>query len=305
MKTKISTDESTYCAFLQAMYKYSRLPPLTHNRSTYARRLKLIQIYIYHKTGRLHPIRSLVNQANALKSKDSHANLVKSEVTRGERTVSPEPASPTTTHSTDPVDYNHTVLPRSPGISRRRPKLVIPTLRNQLPSNPTSNHRSSSTDSQLELQSPPLFSLLLQGDMSPSLPRTPLDQITHTPPLPPEMPRFSKAKTNLRIALAHQSSSEYYAPVLSPDASQDPASPLFPPLDTRRPRSDSANSRPMLRPRQLSYLHSIPAVSDSISSPKLGNTSDTGSSIPRTESLASPLILFQPSLSSGLKRSLN
>lgn len=141
--------------------------------------------------------------------------------------------------------------------------------------------------------------------MSPSLPRTPLDQITHTPPLPPEIPRFSKAKANLRIALAHQSSSECYIPILSPSVPQDPASPLFHPLDALRSRGASANPRPMLRPRQLSYLHSITAGSDPISSPKLGKTQDTNSSIPRTESLASPLILFQPSLSFGLERSLN
>lgn len=74
-----------------AMYKYSRLPNLTHRRSrfaprsspvartnpdpipllSYARRLKLVQNHIYHKTGRLHPIQRLIDRTNALKPRDS------------------------------------------------------------------------------------------------------------------------------------------------------------------------------------------------------------------------------------------
>lgn len=76
------------------MYKYSRLP---HHRSTFvlfspfgsythidpdcttfsshARRLKLVQNHIYHKTGRLHPIRRLIDLGNAVKPKESRGEL--------------------------------------------------------------------------------------------------------------------------------------------------------------------------------------------------------------------------------------
>ena len=216
--------------------------------------------------------------------------------------ASPQVAPPTAVYSTDPVDCNHTVLATSPGISRKRPKLVIPTLHGQLPPLPTFDRRPSFSDSQSKLQvhslSPPS-----PADISPSLPYTPVDQITHTPLLPPELPRFPRKKTNLRITLAQQSSSEYNSPILSPPTPQDPSSPLFHPLDTLRPRNPSSHLRPLLRPRQLSYFH---PVSDSTSSPKVGGTLDTnsGSGVPLTESLASPLTLFQPNLTSGLKRAL-
>lgn len=202
----------------------------------------------------------------------------------------------TAAHSTDPADYNHTVLSTSPGIARKRPKLVIPTLHGQLPPFPTFDRRPSLSDSQPKLRPHS------QADLSPSSPYTPVDQITHTPLLPPEMPRFPREKTNLRVALAQQSSSEYDTPILSPHTPQDPPSPLLHPLDTLRPRNASAHLRPLLRPRQLSYFHSTPTVSDPTSSPKAGGTLDTSSGILRTESLASPLILFQPNLPSGLKR---
>lgn len=217
--------------------------------------------------------------------------------------ASPQVAPPTVTHSTDPADYNHTVLPTSPGITRRRPKLVIPTLYGQLPPLPAFDCRSSFPDSQSKLQAHSLIPPS-PADIPPSLPYTPVEQITHTPLLPPEIPRFPKEKTNLRITLAQQSSSEYNTPILSPRTPQDPSSPLFHPLDTLRPRNASSHLRPLLRPRQLSYFHSAPTVSDSTSSPKVGGTLDASSGVPSTESLASPLILFQPSLSSGLKRTL-
>lgn len=213
-------------------------------------------------------------------------------------------APPTAAHSTDPEDYNHTVLPTSPGISRRRPRLVIPTLRGQLPPIPALDHRPSFSDLQAKPQSRSPLIPPSQADMSPSLPYTPVEQIAHTPLLPPEMPRFPREKTNFRVALTHQSSSEYNTPILSPRTPQDPSSPLLHPLDTLRPRSVSANPRPLLRPRQLSYFHPVPTVSDSTSSPRVGGTVDTNSSTLRTESLASPLILFQPNLPSGLKRAL-
>ena len=195
------------------------------------------------------------------------------------------------------------MLPASPGISRRRPKLVIPTLHGQLPPLPTFDHRPSFPDSQSKLQVHSL-SLPSPADMSPTLPYTPVEQITHTPLLPPEIPRFPREKTNLRVTLAQQSSSEYNTPILSPSTPQDPFSPLFHPLDTLRPRNVSSHLRPLLRPRQLSYFHSAPAVSDSTSSPKVGGTLDASSGVPNMESLASPLTLFQPNLSSGLKRAL-
>lgn len=204
-------------------------------------------------------------------------------------------AQPTVARSADPVDYNHTILPASPGISRRRPKLVIPTLQNQLPPIPTFDRPPSSADSLPKSQ--PHFFLLSpppQTEVSPSLPYTPLEQITHTPLLPPEIPRFTRVKTNLRVTLANQCSSEYNTPILSPRASQDPASPLFHPLDTLRSRNASANPRPLLRPRQLSYFHSVSAGPASTPSPKVGGALDTSSGTLRTESLASPLILFQP-----------
>ena len=207
----------------------------------------------------------------------------------------------TAAHSTDPADYNHTVLPPSPGISRRRPKLIIPTLQGQLPPFPTFDHRPSPSDPQSKLQSHSLLSPSSQTEASPSLPYTPVEQITHTPVLPPEIPRFPREKTSLRIIFAQQSSSEYNTPILSPCTPQDPSSPLLHPLDTLRPRNATAHPRPLLRPRQLSYFHS---VSDSASSPKLGGTLDTSSGVLGTESLASPLTLFQPNLSSGLKRVL-
>ena len=209
-------------------------------------------------------------------------------------------APPTITCSTDPADYNHTILSTSPGISRRRPKLIIPTLHNQLPPIPTINHRPSSAESLPKPQPPSLLSLPPQADAPPSLPHTPLDQIAHTPLLPPEIPRFTRVKTDLRVTLTNQSSSGYNTTILSPRASQDPASPLFHPLDTPRPSNASANPRPLLRPRQLSYFHSISIGSDSTSSPKVGNALDTNPGALRTESLASPLILFKPTLPSGL-----
>jgi len=226
----------------------------------------------------------------------------KSENPQVEVEVLPHVAPPTAAHSTDPKDYNHTVLPASPGIARRRPRLVIPTLRGQLPSIPTLDYRPSFSDSQVKPQSRSPLNPPSQADMSPSLPYTPVEQIAHTPLLPPEMPRFPKEKTNLRVTMSHQSSSEYNTPIVSPRTPQDPSSPLLHTLDTLIPRSGSANPRPLLRPRQLSYFHSVPTVSDS--SPRVGGTVDTNSGILRTESLASPLILFQPNLSSGLKRAL-
>ena len=216
----------------------------------------------------------------------------------------PQVASSTAAHSTDPADYNHTVLPTSSGISRRRPRLVIPTLHGQLPSVPAFHRRPSFSDTQSKPQQHPPFNPPSQADISPSLPYTPVEQITHTPLLPPEMPRFPKEKTNLRVTLAHQSSSGHDSPTLSPRTPQDPSSPLLHPLDTLRPRNASANPRPLLRPRRLSYFHSAPAVSDSTSSPKIGGVVDTNSGVHRTESLASPLILFHPNLSSSLKRAL-
>jgi len=222
---------------------------------------------------------------------------------RVEAEALPQVAPPTAAHFTDPADYNHTVLPASPGISRRRPKLVIPTLCGQLPPIPTLDNRPSSSDPQPKPQLRSPLNPPSQANMSPSLPYTPVEQITHTPLLPPEMPRFPKEKTNLRVALTHQSSSEYNTPILSPRTPQDPSSPLLHhPPDTLRPRSVSANPRPLLRPRQLSYFHPVPT--DSTSSPRIGGTVDASSGIHRTESLASPLILFQPNLPSGLKRAL-
>ena len=216
--------------------------------------------------------------------------------------VLPQVAPPTAARSTDPADYDHTVLPASPGISRRRPKLVIPTLRGQLPPIPSIDRRPSFSDPQAKPQPYSPLNPPSQANMSPSLPYTPVEQITHTPLLPPEMPRFPREKTNLRVALTHQSSSEYNTPILSPRTPQDPSSPLLQMADTLRPRSVSSNPRPLLRPRQLSYFHPVPT--DSTSSPRIGGTADTGSAILRTESLASPLILFQPNLPSGLKRAL-
>lgn len=224
----------------------------------------------------------------------------KSPNTRVEAEVSPQVVSPTAAHSIDPADYNHTVLSTSPGISRRRPRLVIPTLLGQLPPAPTFDHRPSFSDP----ESHPPLNPPSQADISPSLPYTPVEQITHTPLLPPDMPRFPREKTNLRVTLAHQSSSGYDTPILSPRTPLDPSSPLLHPSDTIRPRNTSANPRPLLRPRRLSYFHSIPAVSDSASSPKVGGTINTNFGALRTDSLASPLILFQPNLSSGLKRTL-
>lgn len=205
--------------------------------------------------------------------------------------VFPKPTPTATTHSTDPADYDHTVLPTSPGISRRLPKLLIPALHNQIPPIPPIDHRPPSADSQHKAQ-PHSLNPLLQANTSPPLPYTPLDQIAHTPLLPPEMPRFPRVKTNLRVTLAHQSSSEYNTPILSPRTPQDLTSPLLHPLDTLRPRNASANPRPLLRPRQLSYFHPIPTGSDSAPSPKVGSTLDTNSAVSRTDSLASPLILF-------------
>ncbi|KAF9792236.1 hypothetical protein BJ322DRAFT_1027867 [Thelephora terrestris] len=315
MRARIPADDSTYCAFLQAMDKYSRLPTFTHHRSAYARRLKLIQNHIYHKTGRLHPIRYLIDQATTLKSKGSHGGAhswsapdgfepslfpvktVKSKVTevsqhpRLVQSVSPKPTPPTTAPSTDPADYDHTILPTSLGISRRLPKLVIPTLHNQLPPIPPLDLRPFSADSQYRLQ-PHSLTPLLQADISPSLPHTPLDQITHTPLLPPEMPRFPRVKTDLRVTLAHQSSSEYNTPTTSPCTPRDLASPLLHPLEASRPRNTSANPRPLLRPRQLSYFHPVPNGSNAVSNSKVGSTLDTNSAALPTESLASPLILF-------------
>ena len=215
----------------------------------------------------------------------------------------PQVASPTT-YSIDPADYNHSVLSTSLGISRKRPKLVIPTLRGELPPAPTFDHRPSFSDSQPKLQLDSPLNPPSQADISPSLPYTPVEQIAHTPLLPPEMPRFPREKTNLRITLTHQSSSGCNTPILSPRSPQDPSSPLLHPSDILKPRNTFANPRPLLRPRQLSYFHSVPQVSDSTSSPKVGITLDTSSAVIRTESLASPLILFQPNLPSGLKRAL-
>ena len=216
----------------------------------------------------------------------------------------PQVAPPAAAHSIDPEDYNHNVLPVSPGISRRRPRLVIPTLRGELPPIPTLDNRPSFSDLQAKPQSHSPLNPPSQADVSPSLPYTPVEQITHTPLLPPEMPRFPREKANLRVAMGNQSSSGYNTPILSPRTPQDPSSPLLHPLDTLRPRSVSANPRPLLRPRQLSYFHPVPTVSDSTSSHRVAGIVDTNSGILRTESLASPLILFQPTLSSGLKRSL-
>lgn len=201
----------------------------------------------------------------------------------------------------NPTDYNHTLLSALPGISRRRPKLVIPTLHNQLPTIPTFNRPPSFADSQPRSQSHTL-SPLSQEDISPSLPHTPLEQITHTPLLPPEMPRFHRMKPTLHVTLAHQSSSGSNTPIISPRPPQDPATPLLHPLDTLRPSDVSANPRPLLRPRQLSYFHPATAVSDSPSIAKADSTRDAIPRVLRTESLASPLILFQPSFPSGLKR---
>ena len=235
-------------------------------------------------------------------AKPATSNVTKkSEYPHVEAEVLPQVAPPTAARSTNPADYNHTVLPALPGISRRRPKLVIPTLRGELPPVPTPDRCPSFPDSQAK---PPL-NPPSQADISPSLPYTPVEQITHTPLLPPEMPRFPREKTNLRVALTHQFSSECNTPILSPRTPQDPSSPLLHPSDTLRPRPGvSANPRPLLRPRQLSYFHPVPTVSDSPSSSRVGGTVDTNSGILRTESLASPLILFQPNLPSGLKRSL-
>jgi len=306
MKTTPPVDESTYCALLQAMYKYSRLPNLTHRRSDYVRRLKLVQNHIYHKTGRLHPVRRLIDQTSALKSKGPPKQPGTSNITKDSQSPQveagdlPQVAPPTAAHSTDPADYNHTVLPTSSGISRRRPKLVIPTLQGQLPPLPTSGRRPPPSDSQSKLQEDSLGPSS-QADISPSLPYTPVEQITHTPVLPPEIPRFPRQKTNLRVTLAQQPSSEYNTPILSPDTPQDPSSPLSRPSNTIRPQNVSTHPRPLLRPRQLSYFHSI---SDSTSGSKVGSALDTTSGVLRTESLASPLILFQPNLPSGLKRAL-
>ena len=235
----------------------------------------------------------------ACSAKTVTSKLVKEP--RVEAEVLPPVAPPTTVHSTDPADYNHAVLSTSPGISRRRPKLVIPTLQGRLPPSPAFDHRPSSSGSQPKPQCHSPLGPPSQAETSPSLPYTPVEQITHTPLLPPEMPRFPREKTNLRVALAHQSSSEYNTPILSPPTPQDPSSPL---LETLRPHSASANPRPLLRPRQLSYFHSVPTVSDSITSPKVGGALEAAPGVLRTESLASPLILFQPNLSSGLKRPL-
>lgn len=217
--------------------------------------------------------------------------------------ASPQVVPPTATHSTGSADHNHTVLPTLPGISRRRPKLVIPTLHGQLPPLPIFDHRPSLPDSQPKLR---VYSLSPSSpaDISSSLPYTPVEQITHTPLLPPEIPRFPREKSNLRVTLAQQPSSEYNSPVLSPRTPQDPSSPLFHPLDTLRPRNAPPRLRPLLHPRKLSYFHPVPTVSDSTSSPKVGGTLDTSSGVPCAESLASPLTLFQPNLSSGLKRAL-
>lgn len=216
--------------------------------------------------------------------------------------VIPQVAPPTAAHPTDPAGYNHATLPNSTGISRRRPKLVIPTLSGQLPPVPTFVHRPSLSHSQSKLQPHSLLSPPSQPDTPPSLPYTPVEQITHTPLLPPEMPRFPRERTNLRITLAQKSSSGYNTPILSPHTPQDPSSPLPHPSDTSHPRNSSANPRPLLRPRQLSYFHSTPAVSDpTTSNLGAGGTLDVSSGVFRTESLASPLTLFQPNLSSGLK----
>ena len=244
-------------------------------------------------------------ELTACLAKTATSNVTKkSENPQVEIEVLPQVAPPTAAYSADPDDYNRNVLSASPGISRRRPRLVIPTLRGQLPPIPTIDHCPSFSDSHAKLQSRPPLNPPPQADMSPSLPYTPVEQIAHTPLLPPEMPRFPREKTNLRVAMSNQSSSEYNTPSLSPRSPQDPSSPLLYPLDTVRPRSVSANPRPLLRPRQLSYFHSVPTISDSTSGPRVGGTVDTNSVIPRTESLASPLILFQPNLSSGLKRAL-
>lgn len=224
--------------------------------------------------------------------------VVESGGPQAEHELSLKPAPSTMAHSADPLDYNHTILPTSPGISRRRPKLVIPTLHNQFPPIPTHNHPPSSADSLPKLQPHSLLSHPSRTDGSPSLPHTPVEQITHTPLLPPEIPRFTRAKSNLRVNLAYQSSSECNTPIFSPRTPQDPTSPLFHPLDTLRPRNASTTSRPLLRPRQLSYFHSVSAGSDPAS--KAGNPLDASSGVLRTESLASPLILFHPTLSSGL-----
>lgn len=210
--------------------------------------------------------------------------IKESQNPQAEAEVSPQVAPPTTAHSTDPADYNHTVF-SAPGISRRRLKLAIPTM--QLPPFPAFDHRPSFSDSRSKLQAHSLLNPLSQANISPSLPYTPVDQIIHTPLLPPEMPRFPKEKTNL----------------LSPHTPQDPSSPLFHPLDTLRPRNASAHPRPLLCPRQLSYFHSIPTVSDSTSTSKVGGTLDASPGAPPTESLASPLILFQPNSPYGLERS--
>ena len=218
-----------------------------------------------------------------------------------EREPSLDPAPPTTVPSADPADYDHTILTTSPGISRKRPKLVIPSLRNQLTLIPTLDHRpSSAADSLPKSQLHSLLGPPSQGNVSPSLPHTPLEQIAHTPLLPPEIPRFVRAKSNLRVTLAHRSSPGYNTPTLSPYVPQDPTSPLFHPLDAVRPRNSSANPRPLLRPRQLSYFNSISAGPDSSSSPKVSDPLDISSGVLRTESLASPLILFQPTTSFNL-----
>lgn len=227
-----------------------------------------------------------------------------SQKQQAEDEVSSQTALPTAAHSTNPADYNHTVLPASSGISRRRPRLVIPTLHGQLPLAPIFDHCPSSSDSQPKSQPQSSLDPPSQADISPSLPYTPVDQITHTPLLPPEMPRFPREKTNLRVTLAHQSSSGCDSPILSPRTPQDASSPLLHVPDTLRPRNASLNPRPLLRPRQLSYFHSAPTVSDYTSSSKIGGTVDTNPGVLRTESLASPLILFQPNLSSSLKRAL-
>ena len=232
--------------------------------------------------------------ATSKATKKSHHPQVEAEVLS-------HVALPTAAHSTNPADYNHTVLPTSPGISRRRPKLIIPTLHGQLPPAPVFGHHPSSSDLQLNPQPHSPLNPPSQADISPSLPYTPVEQIAHTPLLPPDMPRFPKEKTNLRVALVHLSSSRCNTPTLSPCTPQDPSSPLLHPSDTLRPRNASANLRPLLRPRQLSYFHSTPTASDSVSSPKAGGTVDTNSGV---QSLASPLILFQQNLYSSLKRAV-
>ena len=251
----------------------------------------------------------MIDQLNALKPRNSPGKLLHSQSrfpnhelavcpvkpirSKGVEQSQDPRAEPEVSPKPDPVDYNHTVLPASPGISRRPPKLVIPTLHRQLSSFPTFDHHPSSVDSQPKSQ-PHSLSPPSQANISPFLPHTPLEQIAHTPLLPPEIPRFLRVKPHLRVA--HQPTFECNTPILFPSIPQDPVSPLFHPLDTLRPPNASANPRPLLRPRQLSYFHSVPTRSDS--SPRV---SDVSSTVPRTESLASPLVLFQPALPSNPK----